>query len=390
MPYRGGYFNPRTGKRQRVSYAPGTAQAAMAQGGGYSARSSRSGKVFTATKARSKGTFRTKSRGPSASLQTRLNVPVTIERLQGLKTEEHNDDPELIVPGFVTMAHYDAGIGDDQFPVKLINLTVLNNNNFGEATNFELNTVDTSGVTNMVVDVSTPSYAFDGTTITSGRFQLERQISGGRVNGDSQPYKATHVQIPWFDIRLQLWGCKKQAVTWDISLIKFKYEWMCPDSSGATADQILTRSSFWQSMARISTLNSIVPANINLSKYYKVLKHKRLVQEPTVNDQNAISANVVDLKWFVKDKTLRRYDRFESNAFVSGTEIKNVNRWVRKFVGTTVENFPYWNSRMYLLIRCTDYTPTVVGLDTADYDSPSYSFCIRRKIVAYGNGGGEV
>lgn len=137
-------------------------------------------------------------------------------------------------------------------------------------------------------------------------------------------------------------------------------------------------------------MSSIIPGTIDPKRYMQVLKHQRVTIEPTVNDQNAISSNAVDVKWFVRDNKVRRYDRYETGAFATSDAVNSSVQWLRKLLGTSVENFPQFRSRLYLLIRVTDYAPSDGTGDAGSYDSPSFSYCIRRKLLAFGNGGGEV
>lgn len=387
MPVVSGYFDSRGRKRSRpvYGYAPGTAQAAAAHGSSYARKASRY--AYSATKGSTRVKTRLRGKKASLALQTRLATPTVVERMAFLKREAHNLEPDTNLGGAVTFGFTDVA-GNDTYPLVLMSLTSVNNLNFGYVNNYLLQN-DSGGNT---VWVNNPqSTAFDGTAIPGGRFTVERQITGTSVTGVTQPYKATHCAFPWFDIRLQLYGCKKQAVTWDVSLISFKQDFMCPEGdSTSSTDQNVSRDAVWQALARTGTLTSILPSNVPLKNYINFIRTKRVKIEATLNDNNAITAQCVDVKWFLRDGKVRRYDRNESNKYGANLGVSaGVISWTRKLLGTTVENFPYPRQRLYLMVRATDYTPSAVGGDAAEFDSPSFSYCIRRKLMAMGNGGAE-
>lgn len=243
-------------------YAPGPRSIPVGAPRGARGSSSGSRKVYTASKVRTSSKFRTKARRPSYGLQARLQTPTVIERLQGVRKEDHNADPDTFTPGWVPMGFDNTVAGVDQYPIAIMALTSANNNNFGYVNSAKL-TIDTSGVVSWNYGTGAPiSQNFDGTFVTGGRFTLERQLAGGVTNGNTQPYKATHIQIPWFDIRLQLWGCKKQCVTWDISLVRFKEEWMCPETDAVkSGDETFTYRTF----------GSRLPGRLRCLRLFRVL-----------------------------------------------------------------------------------------------------------------------
>ena len=232
--------------------------------------------------------------------------------MQLVKREVPNNDPDAVFGGAYGLGFTDVA-GNDVYPLILMSLTSVNNNNFGYLNNYRLQN-DASG--NTVWSTEPASTAFDGTSISGGRFTTERQLTGNPAMGTTQPYRATHISFPWYDIRLQLYGCKKQSVTWDISLVSFKQDFMCPEGDFTTgSDQTVSRDAVWQALARTGTVTSILPSGVRMSSYINVIRTKRVKIDATLNDSNAIGAQSVDLKWFLRDGKVRRYDRNESSKY---------------------------------------------------------------------------
>lgn len=314
-------------------------------------------------------------------IQPKLNVPFEVERLQGIKQEvpdRNPDDPGPSYPGFFDIRTNDPnGVGNCLVGVYIA----------------ALNTVHQTGEGASAADAMYRLQIQDDGTAT---FQPQScQLSNGGVGTaqfqfEDRRFRDSNALYPraqpaWYDIRLKLYGARKQSVTYDIMLCKFYRRELCPDELGLTAglpDQ-QRRTAFWQNMVRSSTTNSILPTQFNVQKNVRVIKRKRITLAASSSDDLETVPENVDLKWFVRDGRVLNYTD-GSQVLSADTTVVASTGWATNdaaVVNGQITNRPAPTSRMFLIIRATDMTRTV-SLDDMD-DSPSFDLMIRRKTFYY-------
>jgi hypothetical protein len=204
-----------------------------------------------------------------------------------------------------------------------------------------------------------------------------------RVQADSQVL-FPRAQHGWYDIRLKLYGARRQAVKYQVSIVRFSKREYCPEEpviTNSTEDN--QNRSFWQSMVKPLVSNSILPGKTRHRSFgVKILKTSTFnLAASSSDDLEAIPENV-DVRWFVRDGRVLNYREGSSSQ---GNDQGVFNQsWATNDTGLGFGQLtvrpPYW-SRTYLMIRATDMTRPVTNDDMDD--TPSFDMCVRRKTHYY-------
>jgi len=315
---------------------------------------------------------RKRTRLSRQTVRPKALIPFVIDRLQGVKQEVPDKDPEtgFFHPGnFLISKGISAGAGGFDLPCYLFELTHVNNtaaavagaayqakiNDFGQPT---FNAVNTQ--------------SFDGTAVTST--YVVENASNIRGNGIYNH----HIQHAYYDIRLKLYGARKQAVTYDVFLMKFNHSALIPDQTSSDSSWLTRRVQFWQSIAKQYTVNSIIPGQFGWQKYVQVIKRKRIALPASSSDDLDRNPASVDLKWFVKDMRMLDY-RIAVTTEATDVAVDSV-QWPQT-LNTSYSNQPATRDRLFVMVCATDMT-TYYGGEDAD-DSPSFDMLIRRKSFLY-------
>lgn len=314
-------------------------------------------------------------------LRPSLNIPYSIERLQGVNNElptRNPDDPAPSYPGFYQIGQGDpVPAGSTDTPLYMVDLTVLNQQGFVAATNCAVRRMrvsDTGGIEWANQNGQLPNLNPSGNYVwqNEDRVQIDSQILYPRAQHD------------WYDIRLKLYGARRQAVKYQVSLVRFMKREYCPEEGAvgnSTEDN--QNKAFWQSMVKPLVSNSILPGKTRPRSFaVRILKTATFnIAASTSDDLEAVPENV-DVRWFVRDGRVLNY-REGSNNQVSDQNVFNAG-WATNDAGLGFGQIttrpPYW-SRTYLMIRATDMTRPV-SLDDMD-DTPSFDMCVRRKTHYY-------
>lgn len=131
---------------------------------------------------------------------------------------------------------------------------------------------------------------------------------------------------------------------------------------------------FWQQIARNQIVNTIFPQTYHWSRHIRILRRQRFTLPASSSTDLDRNPEAVDFKWFIRDS---RILRFQENQSVFTTDVAvDSARWLQNYKASTT-NRPLPRSRLFLIIRATDMSPTITGDDSDD--TPSFDMCIRRK-----------
>lgn len=308
-------------------------------------------------------------------VRPKVLVPYVVERLQGVKQEQPDQDPTTgtFFPGYYVINKGESASAASGFrtPVYIFDLTKMNNTAtgitgcvknllIGDAGNIAFN--DQQSQLNNAASVPGGAYFMENTQ-----------------NMNGAPQFSHHCQNAWYDMRFKLYGARKQSVTYDVHIVRFNNPSLIPDQTPTDADWLTRRTQFWQSIVKAYTVNSILPGSFDWKKYVTFIKSKRIALPSSTSDDLDRNAQSVDFKWFVKDMRLRDY-KLPVTTFGTDIDVDSVAWPVQAF--TRIGNDPKPGDRLFLLVLATDMT-SVVATDDQD-DSPSFDVMIRRKSFLYG------
>jgi len=298
-----------------------------------------------------------------------------VERWQNMKKENPEVDPDVEGGGFPGGLPVSKGTveGDTVFmPCYVWNLTLQQNNPGIYKEVAHRLTFDNAGQPFFPM---TTNQASDGSNLTLSSWQIERAAG---IGSPVFQYRAKS-QIMWYDIRLKLYGARKQSTSYDVYLCRFTKEHLVPQPGLAPVilpdtEDNLEYKAFWQQLARAKIVNSIMPETAKWRKGWQIMRHKRVSLPASSTTDLDKTAESVDFKWFVKDSKIRSYENL-SNTFSADTQIDSVS-WI---VNTTnyINNDPATSSRLYLIVLANDVTPFALNDDQDN--SPSMDVIIRRK-----------
>lgn len=308
---------------------------------------------------------------------TKLMVDWVIQRCQGIKQENPAVDYDAAAgaagfPGYYVI-NRGTSVGTTGYltPLYVVDLTTFANAGLGAFEAVQRLNLDETAKPVFIVQQVQASSGNNATTPTwqpeDSRNALAQSLTG-----------CTYIQHMWYDIRLKLYGARKQSVTYDIMLLKFKKDQFPHDGNPPAGVLANERNSFWQNICRSSMVNTILPGDFDWTKHVTILKRKRVAlgaRDTSDADQTPPS---IDFKWFVKDTRIRSFKENSGN-WVADTQVDSVAWQIA--TTTAVSNNPKDRSRVFLFIRATDMTPVATG-DDAD-DSGSFDMCIRRMTRLY-------
>lgn len=298
-------------------------------------------------------------------------------RLQGMNAEVPNEDPDDVTvryPGFFSIGKGLTSDTQTVVPFYFADLTRFANS--GDAD---------SGPQNFCVgqmqigDTGNPTFVERGTQVASGvtsssaTWQLEKNNTSTFSN-----WNATYVQNMWYDIRLKMYGSRKQTVTYDIWLCRFKDDNMCP--SGPLPNEpkdIVERNAMYANWVRPAIINTIFPPTHEWAKKIRVIRKARYTIQPSLSTELERNPDSVDLKWFVRDTKITRYSQNGTNLVTDTLQLDTV-AWAAETTKQYTNDPTNQRSRLFLIIRATDMTATVASDDQDD--TPSFDMCIRKKI----------
>lgn len=304
-----------------------------------------------------------------------------ILRVQGIKQEQPNEDPDdatVVYPGFYPIGKGNSAItGDFNTPVYSVDLTRVANATSAAAVS---NTVTQLYVT----DAGQTGWADRGCQNSSGATQAGSYYQLEKTNGIGLggTWQAQYVQTLWYDIRIKMYGARKQTVCYDVMLVRFTEDGFCPGGPNPTDILDLNyRNQMYSQFARAAMVNTILPGTHGWSKYMKVIRRARHVINPNESTELDRNPDSVDLKWFVKDTRVRSHYQLATN-FASDQAVDNVG-WIVEGNGQFTPDPEHQKSRLFLFIRATDMTPAT-NLTTDDQDdTPSFDLCVRKKIRVF-------
>lgn len=302
----------------------------------------------------------------------RLNVPILIDRLQGVKMEAPNqdaDDATYTYPGFFAIGKANNAASPYTVPCYVCNLTCRQGAD-GQ-----------TPLKRLAFDADAHPIWINQTTqdqsgATLALSYLDEDRSGQNTSGYGK-----YMQFMWYDIRMKLYGARRQSVTYDVMLVSFNNPALCPESVTVQAKQQEDRDNFWQSIVRRQITNTILPGSgFEWWKQMRIVRRKRIVLKAAESSDLDSTPENIDLKWFVKDTRIRKYcETIEDRSYTN----------VSNFVGSgwpqlgplAPTSEPTERSRLYLIVTASDMTITTA---TDDFDdTPSFDMIVRRKSYEY-------
>lgn len=323
-----------------------------------------------------------KSRLTRRGMQTSLLFSRAIVRLQGVKKELQAPDfaTGTVLPGWynINTGLPATTISDNSVrPVYVVDLEVVNNAGIVNPVVVQMSVGDNASIG----WESRTSQNNVGGTVTSQWWPEDLRY----ISGDSTP-NAQYLQQMWYDIRLKLYGARRQAVTYDVFLCRFREAHMIPlalrEATTLSAGDQAEYFSFWQNFARNLSYNTILPGAGKWRRGLQVLRHKRAIMSASTSDDLDTQPDNVDLKWFVRDGNVKSF--VDNNNYFTDQATLETGAWNQYTAATNCLNRPsYEKGRMFLVIRATDISATQSGVDEDADDNPSFDMCIRKKVVVY-------
>lgn len=302
-------------------------------------------------------------------VKPKLQVAYVIQRHQGIKPENPDQDPDDAVydyPGYYIMAR---GLPTDvpvNQPVMCFHLTGFNQT----ASPGELFRIQIAQTGVPVFGTQTCQTSSSGNVTSAWQREDGRHDNAGATK---------HIQFAWYDIRLKMYGARKQPVTYDVHLVSFKRDWMDPlQNVVASNPEDTLRRHFYQNLCKTYVSNSIMPGVTDWRKLVTFHKSKRIELPASSTDDLDRNPESVDLKWFIRDGKVRMFTEaasaFGNDEGVMGTD------WI-DIGNTVVSNAPPARQRLWLLICATDMTVKTATEDQDD--NASFDMVIRRKAFKY-------
>lgn len=327
-----------------------------------------------------------RSRLTRRGLQTKMLFPTAIVRCQGIAKELQAPDfsTGTTLPGYYninTGVSAASTIDQSARPVYAVTLNLVNNvSNDGPV------------VTQMqIADDATPTWAIRQSQNQNGNNNNSLYYNEDIrfMSGDSAP-AAQYIQHLWYDMRFKLYGARKQAVTYDVYLVKFREGHFIPavfreqsDPALWPASELSEYRAFWQNFSRNISYNSILPGAGGWKKHVRVLRHRRVVLSASTSDDLDTLPDNVDFKWFVRDGRVQSYQE-TNQPFTDQAAIEGAGWNVYSNVTGSTKNRPaYEKGSLFLLIRATDMSASIPATAEDADDNPSFDMCIRKKFVAY-------
>lgn len=319
------------------------------------------------------GTFRSRVYR-RVGTRPKLLVPWQIDRLQRMKLE----NPVLAAgtlayPGSIDMPKgnwEDSGV--TPFPLIIADLTAFNNTNLAADCLTQLGFNSAGDPAFNTIQTQAPSGSLNVGSIWVPEVQ------------NHAPAVTTlfdKIQHHWYDIRLKLYGCSRQAVTYDVMIVKFKRGYFVPTQQGTVVNEISMRASVYQSFVRAQVTNSLIGGNADWKRYVRIVKHQTVKLAAGSSDDSEIIPAFYDLKWFVRDGKVRSYQEVLPQL-VTKESLLNTVGFVQK-VTTNLSNRPRGTDQMFLIVRATDYIAETTDADRNYTNTPSMDIMIRRKSSLY-------
>lgn len=311
------------------------------------------------------------------TIKPHLLIPFSIDRLSAVKQEAPNGVTDSnFFPGYFTIGKgISAGTGNTYTqPCYVFDLTKVTNVNTADIVCKQLR-LDDAGLPTWD---DRPTLSQGGATLASSQYIYENGTAG---YGTLAAPSVAKIQAAWYDIRLKLYGARKQSVTYDVMLVRFKDSAMVPDSYPLGSSDPESRNiAFYQQIAKAYTVNSIVPGTYNWQRHVHILKKQRIKLDPSMSDDLDVNPDSMDLRWFVRDMRIRNYTE-RVNKYGQDVGIDGL-AWLQNSQTSTTNN-PNARSRLFLFVLATDMTSTQATNDDMD-DTPSFDAIIRRKLFYYG------
>lgn len=327
-----------------------------------------------------------RSRLTRKGLQVKMLFPTAIVRCQGIAKELQAPDfsTGTTLPGYYTI---NTGLAatttgeQSARPVYAVSLNIVNNISTETPVVSQMHIADDAAPTWLIRN----SQGSTGVSASSVYSTEDLRYMSGDANPNAQ-----YIQHLWYDMRFKLYGARKQAVTYDVYLVRFREGHFIPavfrDQGDPTlwpATDYAEYRSFWQNFSRNLSYNSILPGAGGWKKHVHVLRHRRVILSASTSDDLDTLPDNVDFKWYVRDGRVQSY--VETNSpFTDQATIEGAGWNVYSNVTGSTKNRPaYEKGHLFLLIRATDMSATVAATPEDADDNPSFDMCIRKKFVAY-------
>lgn len=245
-----------------------------------------------------------------------------------------------------------------------------------------------------------------GAAATPGKWEVEWVNHGSGILNPATRY----INTSWYDIRMLLYGAKKQPTQYEIIVFKFKDGHLDPLSVPADSREAADRDAFYQHMSYDYVKNPILTGGMSKMFWQKirVMYRKRVDIAPSMTDEDDPTANRHMIKIFLNDGKTYDYcsyaEKLSSNDELGGySNIVGANNVTinnnpfftaykqQQFNTADYGDYPKARGRIWLMVRCLNTSlqaasfTNVNGVAAAAEftptpdNTPSFDLMIRKK-----------
>jgi len=270
-------------------------------------------------------------------------------------------------PGYFWLQNTPNGVGTQTFPLHIYDLTTLPVFSTTTSVARELTITDGGGIT---------FASLQGTDAAGSGFtpSYVTEFSSAPV---AEPIQQRFINSDWFDIRLNLYGARRQPTFYDIMVVKFVSRACDPieSATGMTSEELEKRKAFYQGMVKAMVYSPILPAGREFMKGITVVKRFRTTIQASNNDEADRNPNNQIYKLYYRDGKMRDYN-YSSVSQASDALVNDDAYAVEDGTAATYTNDPKQPARLFLIVRASNTTPTA---SPSGNDTPSYDLVIRKK-----------
>lgn len=174
-------------------------------------------------------------------------------------------------------------------------------------------------------------------------------------------------KLLWTDVRLNLFGAKAKPTKWVIQVVKLLDPALDPTLQskwGTSGNEYQRHNAFYQGILKPYTFNPLALQAAGCMRGIKVLKTYTTIIQPTSTSESDADPHTRVLKWFMRwDRDLSYVER---GNFLNYTDFNDVDysQEVNQVSTTTTPR-----SKIWLMIRCTDYTVAQLSNDNTKHAS---------------------
>lgn len=250
---------------------------------------------------------------------------------------------------------------------------------------------DLTAVNNVVNGVYTPAKPFyrakmavadgsivwdyvDGVTNLGSSGALSSDLIAEKVQSTSSLSTMPHEKsrLLYSDVRLNLYGSKSKAIKWVIQVVKILDDALDPIPTNAPTSasqpyQWQTKNSFYQAALKQYTYNPLALTGAEqFSRRIKILKTFTHILQPTSTTESDVNPHCKILKWFMRwDRDLNYEQR--GSILTSGSAFNDDSDWAGQT--NQVSTYVKPNQKIFLMIRCNDYSPQAQTNDNTKHGS---------------------